>query len=138
MAGIGFFTDSYDIFAINLITSMLGMVFWQGDPIPHSNMGGNYGIMPTAVGDHFSRYWLSLTRTGQYRNQSCDFRRCGRWTIGLWVVSRCSWEEEDVRSRACHHHPRNLGAMSIRTEPSCHADWPIDLLESGDGYWAWG
>lgn len=26
VAGIGFFTDSYDIFAINLITSMLGMV----------------------------------------------------------------------------------------------------------------
>ena len=29
MAGIGFFTDSYDIFAINLVTSILGMVYWQ-------------------------------------------------------------------------------------------------------------
>ncbi|RDW73679.1 putative inorganic phosphate transporter 1-6 cotransporter [Coleophoma crateriformis] len=29
VAGIGFFTDSYDIFAINLVTAMLGVVFWQ-------------------------------------------------------------------------------------------------------------
>ncbi|KAL3264930.1 hypothetical protein ABHI18_000207 [Aspergillus niger] len=27
--GVGFFTDSYDIFAINLCSSMLGVVFWQ-------------------------------------------------------------------------------------------------------------
>ncbi|KAL8802642.1 MAG: hypothetical protein Q9223_006912 [Gallowayella weberi] len=29
VAGIGFFTDAYDIFAIQLVTSMLGVVFWQ-------------------------------------------------------------------------------------------------------------
>ncbi|KAH8665716.1 putative inorganic phosphate transporter PHO84 [Tricladium varicosporioides] len=29
VAGIGFFTDSYDIFAINLVTSMLGISFFQ-------------------------------------------------------------------------------------------------------------
>ncbi|RAK96960.1 MFS general substrate transporter [Aspergillus ibericus CBS 121593] len=29
VAGVGFFTDSYDIFAINLCSSMLGVVFWQ-------------------------------------------------------------------------------------------------------------
>jgi len=49
VAGIGFFTDSYDIFAINLVTSTLGMVYWQGPPITGSNMGGNYGILPTSV-----------------------------------------------------------------------------------------
>ncbi|KAL3420043.1 phosphate:h+ symporter [Phlyctema vagabunda] len=49
VAGIGFFTDSYDIFAINLITSTLGMVYWQGAPIPGSNRGGNFGVLPTAV-----------------------------------------------------------------------------------------
>jgi PHS family inorganic phosphate transporter-like MFS transporter len=38
VAGIGFFTDSYDIFAINLVTSMLGVVFW------HSS---NKGVIPT-------------------------------------------------------------------------------------------
>jgi PHS family inorganic phosphate transporter-like MFS transporter len=30
VAGVGFFTDSYDIFAINLVVGMLGIVFWQG------------------------------------------------------------------------------------------------------------
>lgn len=29
VAGIGFFTDAYDIFAIGLVTSMLGIVFWH-------------------------------------------------------------------------------------------------------------
>jgi MFS transporter, PHS family, inorganic phosphate transporter len=29
VAGIGFFTDSYDIFAINMVTAMLGVVYWQ-------------------------------------------------------------------------------------------------------------
>ncbi|KKK11825.1 hypothetical protein P175DRAFT_0439989 [Aspergillus ochraceoroseus IBT 24754] len=29
VAGVGFFTDSYDIFAINLASSMLGVVYWQ-------------------------------------------------------------------------------------------------------------
>lgn len=41
VAGIGFFTDSYDIFAINLVTSILGMVYWQG-PV-------NQGEMPVSV-----------------------------------------------------------------------------------------
>ncbi|KAI9808006.1 MAG: Inorganic phosphate transporter pho84 [Phylliscum demangeonii] len=31
VAGVGFFTDAYDIFAINLVSAMLGIVFW-GDP----------------------------------------------------------------------------------------------------------
>ncbi|RAL62152.1 hypothetical protein DID88_002636 [Monilinia fructigena] len=44
-AGIGFFTDSYDIFAINLIIAMLGMVFWQGAP----STGGNFGVLPTNI-----------------------------------------------------------------------------------------
>ncbi|KAF2658114.1 MFS transporter [Lophiostoma macrostomum CBS 122681] len=29
VAGIGFFTDAYDLFAVNMVTSMLGVVFWQ-------------------------------------------------------------------------------------------------------------
>jgi MFS transporter, PHS family, inorganic phosphate transporter len=41
VAGIGFFTDSYDIFAINLVTSTLGMVYWQGE--------NNQGVMPVSV-----------------------------------------------------------------------------------------
>ncbi|OAP61443.1 phosphate:H+ symporter [Fonsecaea erecta] len=34
VAGIGFFTDAYDIFAINLVTAMLGVVYWQDTPDP--------------------------------------------------------------------------------------------------------
>jgi PHS family inorganic phosphate transporter-like MFS transporter len=29
VAGIGFFTDAYDLFAIALVTNMLGVVYWQ-------------------------------------------------------------------------------------------------------------
>ncbi|KAL6866879.1 major facilitator superfamily domain-containing protein [Trichoderma novae-zelandiae] len=48
VAGAGFFLDSYDIFAINLITSLLGLVFYSGDN--HVNgYGGNGGILPDSV-----------------------------------------------------------------------------------------
>lgn len=50
VAGIGFFLDSYDIFAINLVTTLLGVVFWHGDPKDAKNgYGGNYGNLPTPV-----------------------------------------------------------------------------------------
>lgn len=42
--------DSYDIFAINLITTFLGLVFWQGPPeLAANGYGGNYGSLPTPV-----------------------------------------------------------------------------------------
>ncbi|ORY65222.1 major facilitator superfamily domain-containing protein [Pseudomassariella vexata] len=54
VAGIGFFLDSYDIFAINLITTLLGVVFWQGSPEDAGNgYGGNYGSLPTPVSQAF-------------------------------------------------------------------------------------
>lgn len=37
VAGVGFFTDSYDIFAVSLLTLMLGIVYYPG-----------VGVMPTA------------------------------------------------------------------------------------------
>ncbi|CAJ2513639.1 Uu.00g017580.m01.CDS01 [Anthostomella pinea] len=50
VAGIGFFLDSYDIFAINLVTALLGVVFWHGSPEDASNgYGGNHGLLPTPV-----------------------------------------------------------------------------------------
>ena len=42
VAGIGFFTDAYDIFAINLVTAMLGVVYWQGP-----KFGKNAGKIPS-------------------------------------------------------------------------------------------
>ncbi|KAK5634464.1 hypothetical protein RRF57_010177 [Xylaria bambusicola] len=50
VAGIGFFLDSYDIFAINLVTLLLGVVFWQGSPNEAVHgYGGNHGVLPTSV-----------------------------------------------------------------------------------------
>ena len=50
IAGTGFFIDSYQIFAINLVTIFLGLVFWQGSPEDSQNgFGGNDGPLPTTV-----------------------------------------------------------------------------------------
>ncbi|UKZ82589.1 hypothetical protein TrVFT333_010381 [Trichoderma virens FT-333] len=48
VAGAGFFLDSYDIFAINLITSLLGLVFYSGDT-SFNGYGGNNGVLPDPV-----------------------------------------------------------------------------------------
>ncbi|KAL0933297.1 phosphate:h+ symporter [Colletotrichum truncatum] len=50
VAGVGFFLDSYDIFAINLIITLLGVVFWQGPPEQATHgYGGNNGELPGPV-----------------------------------------------------------------------------------------
>jgi MFS transporter, PHS family, inorganic phosphate transporter len=50
VAGVGFFLDSYDIFAISLITTFLGLTFWSGPPESAINgFGGNHGTLPTPV-----------------------------------------------------------------------------------------
>ncbi|KAF2805223.1 phosphate permease [Mytilinidion resinicola] len=39
VTGVGFFTDAYSLFAVNLATAMLGIVFWQdsdGGVMPHN------------------------------------------------------------------------------------------------------
>ncbi|KAK4966525.1 acid phosphatase pho5, partial [Elasticomyces elasticus] len=41
VAGIGFFTDAYDIFAVGLVTSMLGVVYWH-------NAKSKAGTIPTS------------------------------------------------------------------------------------------
>ena len=46
VAGIGFFTDAYDIFAINLVTPMLGVVYWQD---AHSKAGNIPNNSDTAI-----------------------------------------------------------------------------------------
>ena len=40
VAGIGFFTDAYDIFAVGMVTMMLGIVYWH-------NADVNPGKIPT-------------------------------------------------------------------------------------------
>ncbi|KAI1323200.1 phosphate permease [Xylariaceae sp. FL0255] len=50
VAGVGFFLDSYDIFAISLVTTLLGVVFWQGDAESKSHgYGGSNGNLPSSV-----------------------------------------------------------------------------------------
>ena len=39
VAGIGFFTDAYDIFAIGIVTAMLGVVYWQDASLANSVRG---------------------------------------------------------------------------------------------------
>jgi PHS family inorganic phosphate transporter-like MFS transporter len=39
VAGVGFFTDAYDIFAINLVTPMLGFVYFHGKIPEHADTG---------------------------------------------------------------------------------------------------
>ncbi|KAG0290722.1 Inorganic phosphate transporter pho84 [Linnemannia gamsii] len=34
VAGVGFFTDAYDLFAINLVTPMIGMIYYEGGILP--------------------------------------------------------------------------------------------------------
>lgn len=48
VAGVGFFLDSYDIFAINLIVSLLGLTFWSGGE-PADGYGGNQGRLPDTI-----------------------------------------------------------------------------------------
>ena len=48
VAGVGFLLDSYDIFAINLVTAFLGMVFWSGRD-DENGFGGNGGVLPDST-----------------------------------------------------------------------------------------
>lgn len=48
VAGVGFLLDSYDIFAINLVISMLGLVFWSGDHA-QDGYGGNGSVLPDSI-----------------------------------------------------------------------------------------
>ncbi|KAM0715896.1 hypothetical protein Q7P37_008410 [Cladosporium fusiforme] len=49
VAGIGFFTDAYDIFAIGLVTTMLGVVYWQDASLPASSRGVIPATADTAI-----------------------------------------------------------------------------------------
>ncbi|KAG5927971.1 hypothetical protein E4U53_002771, partial [Claviceps sorghi] len=48
VAGVGFLLDSYDIFSINLVTTLLGMVFWSGEEVK-DGFGGNKGLLPDST-----------------------------------------------------------------------------------------
>lgn len=59
VAGVGFFLDSYDIFAISMVTNLWGLVFWGGGDANASSAvaataasygyGSNHGTLPDPV-----------------------------------------------------------------------------------------
>lgn len=52
MAGVGFLLDSYHIFSINLITSLIGLVFWAENDADDDG-GGNGGHLPESISQAF-------------------------------------------------------------------------------------
>ncbi|KAK6610471.1 inorganic phosphate transporter pho84 [Botrytis cinerea] len=48
VAGVGFFTDAYSIFAINMVIPMLGIIYY-GDPVNKGTMPHNYEIALSVV-----------------------------------------------------------------------------------------
>lgn len=49
VAGIGFFTDAYDIFAIGIVTTMLGVVYWQDSSLAAAVRGTIPANSDTAI-----------------------------------------------------------------------------------------
>ena len=49
VAGIGFFTDAYDIFAIGIVTTMLGVVYWQDESLAAAVRGTIPANSDTAI-----------------------------------------------------------------------------------------
>ncbi|PHH84714.1 hypothetical protein CDD83_1507 [Cordyceps sp. RAO-2017] len=48
VAGVGFLLDSYDIFAINVVVTLLGLVFWSGEH-NEDGYGGHGGVLPDST-----------------------------------------------------------------------------------------
>lgn len=67
VAGVGFFTDSYDIFAVSLLTTMLGVVYYPG-----------VGKMPTNSDTAIKLATSAGTVVGQF-------------TFGALADIVCSW-----------------------------------------------
>ncbi|KAK0701786.1 major facilitator superfamily domain-containing protein [Lasiosphaeria miniovina] len=92
VAGVGFFLDSYDIFAINLITTFLGVVFWQGAPAAAANgFGGNYGSLPGPVSTALKASTSAGIVVGQllfgWLADVCGRRRMYGIELGIIVLS---------------------------------------------------
>ena len=64
ISGMGFFTDSYDLFCISLLTKMLGRIYYQDSPF---HVGGtvNPGKLPINLDSAVSAVALCGTLAGQ-------------------------------------------------------------------------
>ncbi|KAG5340897.1 Inorganic phosphate transporter PHO84 [Termitomyces sp. T112] len=63
VAGVGFFTDAYDIFAINIASTMLGYMYGSGTPTKKLNKNQDLGVkVATPIGTLFGQLlfgWLA-------------------------------------------------------------------------------
>jgi PHS family inorganic phosphate transporter-like MFS transporter len=77
VAGIGFFTDAYDLFAIGLVTNLLGIVYWHNAKSKPGNIPSNSDTaikISTSAGKFLSQVSLSLPA------RLIPFRHCHRPT----------------------------------------------------------
>ena len=94
VAGIGFFTDAYDLFAIGLVTNMLGVVYWQTAKKKKGTIPTN---ADTAIKVSTSAGKLHVTTLvlGVFAHVICRYRyRTGRFRC----PRRYRRPQEDVRS----------------------------------------
>jgi MFS transporter, PHS family, inorganic phosphate transporter len=88
VAGIGFFTDSYDIFAVGLLTTMLGIVYYPGVGIMPTNSDTAIKLSTSAgtiVGQLVFGLLADMVSTGRTALQSCATN-----LVGSSVVRRCT------------------------------------------------
>ncbi|XP_050239373.1 probable inorganic phosphate transporter 1-3 [Quercus robur] len=63
IAGMGFFTDAYDLFCVSLVTKLLGRIYYTVPAIP--NVTGKPGSLPPNVADAVNGVALCGTLAGQ-------------------------------------------------------------------------
>ncbi len=104
VAGVGFFTDSYDIFAVSLLTTMLGIVYYSGS--------GYKGIMPTSSDSAIKLSTSAGTVIGQLTfGALADIVGSGPQPCSKHSLTQLLGRAQaHVRSGADHHHLRNSGA----------------------------
>jgi MFS family permease len=64
VAGAGFFTDSYDLFSIGLLTRIIGRIYYQDDPVGYGDYVGP-GVLPINLDAAVSGVALCGTLAGQ-------------------------------------------------------------------------
>lgn len=112
VAGVGFLLDSYDIFSINLITTLLGMVFWSGKDV-RNGFGGNNGILPDATTQALKASTSAGIVTGMilFGWLAEYVHRCQAPCFLLLADDcgpQCLGSSTHVWHRAGHHHLRHI------------------------------
>lgn len=115
IAGLGLFTSAYEIFAINLAVTMLGIVYWQGED---SGSGKVPFIIEAAI--------KVATLAGAM---------IGHPLFG-WLADRY-WPQTHVRLWTGGHDFHYSGSSRILFLSFPYYEWSFDLLASGHGCWNW-